>query len=520
MRRFVPLLAAAALVLSTALAQADLGDQLFKLLADDGAESDLFGGSVAISGTTAIVGTLGDDDSGSSSGSAYLFDTITGQQIAKLLSNDGAADERFGHSVAISGTIAIVGAHNDDDNGFNSGSAYLFDISDPRNPVQIAKLLPSDGVFSDDFGWSVAISGATAIIGARGDDDNGLDSGSAYLFDTTSGKQLFKLLPNDGAEFDRFGHSVTIGGTTAIVGAFSDDDNGIDSGSAYLFDVTTGKQLVKLLPDDGAEEDWFGLSVAISGGTAIVGACLDDDNGSKSGSAYLFDTSTGQQIAKVLPDDGAAQDRFGCSVAISGGTAIVGAFWDDDNGVNSGSAYLFDATTGQQFAKLLPDDGAGDDRFGTSVAIGGTTAIVGAWLDSDNGFNSGSAYLFDAAGGSACEDVDGDGRVTICHIPPGNPDNAHTIGVSVKAVPAHLAHGDHCGPCEEDDGLLMRGGGDAGRDPCPTDLDDSGDVGATDLAEFLGAWGPNPGQQADLNGDGEVGPLDLAVVLGNWGPCP
>ncbi|MCZ6651718.1 MAG: hypothetical protein O7D91_01640, partial [Planctomycetota bacterium] len=164
-----------------------------------------------------------------------------------------------------------------------------------------------------------------------------------------------------------------------------------------------------------------------------------------------------------------------------------------------------------------PDDGAENDEFG-SVAISGTSAIVGAWEDGDHGFWSGSAYLFDAAGGTDCPE-DSDGRVTICHIPRGNPDNAHTIRVSVKAVPAHLAHGDHCGPCEENEGLLLRSGGDAGHDLCPADVDDSGDVGAADLAEFLGAWGPNPGHRADLNGDGEVGPLDLALVLGNWGPC-
>ena len=119
-----------------------------------------------------------------------------------------------------------------------------------------------------------------------------------------------------------------------------------------------------------------------------------------------------------------------------------------------------------------------------------------------------------------CADDDGDGLVTICHIPPGNPDNARTITVGVNAVRAHLAHGDHCGPCEEDDGLLLGDSSDEDQHECSTDLDDSGGVGAADLAELLGAWGPNPGHPADLDGDGNVGPLDLALVLGNWGPCP
>ena len=290
MRHLMPLFAAATSVLSTAPAYADLGDQLAKLLADDGAANDLFGISVGISRETAIVGASGDDDNGDKSGSAYLFDTTTVQQIAKLVANDGAE--------------------------------------------------------LDLFGDSVAISGETAIVGAPFDDDNGTDSGSAYLFDTTTGQQLFKLLPDDGAASDRFGWSVAISGATAIVGAFGDNDNGDDSGSAYLFDTTTGEQIAKLLPDDGAASDRFGWSVAISPprrATAIVGAVFDDDNGNFSGSAYLFDTTTGRQIAKLLPNDGAADDAFGHSVAISGATAIVGAAFDDDNGDNSGTAYLFDA---------------------------------------------------------------------------------------------------------------------------------------------------------------------------------
>ena len=129
MRHLMPLLATAALFLSTTTAYADLGDQLFKLLADDGAQFDEFGISVAISGTTAIVGAWQDDDNGPASGSAYLFDTTTGQQIAKLLPDDGVNGDQFGISVAISGTTAIVGAYEDDDSGLDSGSAYLFDAA-------------------------------------------------------------------------------------------------------------------------------------------------------------------------------------------------------------------------------------------------------------------------------------------------------------------------------------------------------------------------------------------------------
>ncbi|MCH8261105.1 MAG: FG-GAP repeat protein [Planctomycetes bacterium] len=243
MRNLTPVLfAAAASVLSTAPAYADLGDQLAKLLRNDGAAGDQFGFSLATSGATAIVGAYGDDDNGTFSGSAYLFDIsdpANPTQIAKLLPDDGAAVALFGFSVAISGATAIVGAPGDDDNGNDSGSAYLFDISDPANPTQLLKLLPDDGAAEDHFGVRVAINGATAIVGVTGDDVSGSASGSAYLFDTTTGRQIAKLLPNDGAAKDNFGRSVAISGATAIVGAPLHDDNGTDSGSAYLFDASS-----------------------------------------------------------------------------------------------------------------------------------------------------------------------------------------------------------------------------------------------------------------------------------------
>ena len=110
--------------------------------------------------------------------------------------------------------------------------------------------------------------------------------------------------------------------------------------------------------------------------------------------------------------------------------------------------------------------------------------------------------------------------MTICHIPPGNPDNAHTITVGVNAVPAHLAHGDHCGPCGEDGGLLNVGNSAPTPNPCPADLNSHGIVGAEDLAQLLGSWGPCAGCPADLNGDSIVGAPDLAILLGAWGPCP
>src|SRR5205814_190289 len=160
------------------------------------------------------------------------------------------------------------------------------------------------------------------IVGSPGDNDAGNNSGSAYLFDKNTGQQLFKLVASDAAASDNFGNAVDISGNRAVIGAYFDDTTSLDAGSAYLFDTSSGQQLRKLLPSDGQAVDQFGAAVAVTSNSALVGSALDDDNGLDSGSAYVFNVSTGLQPFKLKPSDGEAQDRFGSSVAISGNIAI------------------------------------------------------------------------------------------------------------------------------------------------------------------------------------------------------
>ena len=350
-----------------------------KTVANDGVSDDYFGRSVAISGNYAIVGSYRDD---SSRGSAYIFNVQTGNQLHKLLASDGASSDYFGYSVAIDGNYAIVGAYGDNS---SRGSAYIFDA---QTGTQLRKLLASDGANYDYFGTSVAIDGDYAIVGARQDDSS---RGSAYIFDVQTGTQLRKLLASDRANSDLFGTSVAISGNYAIVGSPYDDDKGTDSGSAYIFDVQTGTQLHKLVASNGSSSDHFGYSVAISGNYAIVGSYRDDN---WRGSAYIFDVQTGTQLYTLLASGRASNDEFGRSVAISGNHAIVGTPYDDDNGSDSGSAYIFNVQTGSQVNKITASDGAGGDYFGYSVAISSNYAIVGAYSDNTR---TGSAYIFTGA---------------------------------------------------------------------------------------------------------------------------
>ncbi len=370
-------------------ARGQCADQTHKLLAADGRSQDAFGYAVAVWGEIAVSGAPQDDDRGSKTGAAYLFNTTTGEQIAKLVATDGAADDQAGTRVGISSSAAIVGAYCDDDRGPCSGSAYLFSI---ETGEQLHKLVPNNGISGDAFGYAVAISGNTAIIGAD-TDVHGEHSGSAYLFAVDSGTQIAELTADDGEPWDYFGYtSVAIDGPLAAVGAWGDDDRGNGAGAVYVFDVPTGAQIVKLLPEPGTDGGGFGHSVAIRGTTVLVGAWLQ---GEQVGAAYLFDGITGEQLAKLTADDGAPGDRFGCSVALGDSFAMVGAHGDRDHGASTGAVYLFERSSGVQVAKIVADDAAQGDEFGGAVAMDGTVAVVGAYLDDDLGGGSGAAYVIE-----------------------------------------------------------------------------------------------------------------------------
>lgn len=334
----------------------------------------------------------------------------------KVGSSTGNA--RFGYAVGLGGERAIVGAPGDATNGQDAGAAHIF-IANGNGWVQEAKILATDGAYGDEFGFAVDISGDYAIIGSPRDAVNGANSGSAYIFKRVGAtwQQQQELIPAAGDPEDWFGYSVSISGDWAIVSAIGDDDKATKAGAVYAYkrngSIWTMEQ--KIIASDGSKEDKFGMRICIDASSIIVGATRDDDNGTDAGAAYVFELDDGVsgdgtwvERQKLAANDGNAGDWFGYSVSISDGYAtgegnatgegyaIVGAIYDDDDGFNSGSAYIF-RTYGSvwaQLAKLTASDADANDKFGYSVAIGADHAVVGARLDDDNGSESGSAYVF------------------------------------------------------------------------------------------------------------------------------
>ena len=465
-----------------------------KFIASDAAANDEFGISVTLDGDTAVIGAYRDDhtDDGNTignAGSAYVFTKVSGvwSQKAKLIAVDGAVNDEFGISVAVNGDTVVVGARQNDT---SSGAAYLFtEVSGVWKHV--AKLTADDGAANDEFGISVAVDGDTIVVGAHQDDDNGDLSGSAYVFtrDSAGGwRQRDKLTASAGEAGDRYGYSVGVSGDAIVVGAYSDDRNEANTGAVYflripgwtdildsaatttshivtgltnnvehtfqvrgvnaagggsasarvggtptfailnrptgfaadagdavvdlswvdpedstidkyqLLQIIQGGKLTTASTDDPVVRgDGFGISVAADGDTAVVGAYQDDDaTNDNSGSAHVFTRSSSAApwswSAKLTASDAAANDEFGIAVAVDGDTIVVGAHQNDSN---KGAAYVFTWNSSnsnwEQKAKLTASAAAANDEFGIAVAVDGDTIVVGAH---QNDSNKGAAYVF------------------------------------------------------------------------------------------------------------------------------
>ncbi len=332
--------------------------------------------------------------------------------VAKLTAGDGANFDRFGRSVAVDGDTAVVGAPDADvgDNA-DQGAAYIFyrNQGGPDAWGQVAKLTAALGEELDSFGISVAIDGDTVIVGADSADGVNVDQGAAYVFYRDEGGAgawgvVAKLTAADGAAGDKFGYSVSVSSYTAVVGAPTNIGP-----TAYVFYRHQGGfhnwgQAAVLTPDQNPS--YFGVSVSVSGDTAVVGAEATEVGGNGAqGAAYIFDRNQGGsgawgQVTRLTAADGAAEDRFGRSVSTNGDTVVVGAYKADGANVDQGAAYLFYQDQGGagawgQVTKLTAAGGLAEDYFGSSVLVNGHMVVVGAYFaDVGDHVDQGAAYFF------------------------------------------------------------------------------------------------------------------------------
>ena len=375
-----------------------------KLNASDPGADDTFGLALSVDGDRALFGVFSDDDDGTDSGSAYVFDLVSGtwSETQKLKASDAGANDRFGVRVSLDGDRALIGAARDDDRATDAGAAYIFDLSG-GTWSETQKITASDGATENYFGRGVSLDGDRVLIGAPEADGTGANAGAAYVFDLSGGTwtQTQKLTASDDDADDLFGARLSLDGDRALIGARQDDAGGTGAGAAYIFDLSGGtwSQTQKLTSLDAGAGDRFGRLVALDGDRALVGAHKNDDDGTDSGSAYVFDLSGGtwSQTQKLTANDAAGGDFFGYSVALSGDRALVGAPVDSDDGTASGSAYLFarsSSGTWIQIQKLTASDAAAVDNFGAMVDLDDDRALVGAPNNDDAASNSGSAYVF------------------------------------------------------------------------------------------------------------------------------
>jgi hypothetical protein len=384
--------------------------QQAELTGSDGGAIDCFGTSVAIDGDTAVVGAPQHDFGPSADeGAAYVF-VRTGagwtQQI-RLSASDGAANDQFGRSVAISGDTALVGAPNRTEGANPSqGAAYVY-LRVGTVWTQRAKLTASAGTANSFFGVSVALDGDTALVGADGATVGGhANQGAAYPFIRTDGAWARQpaLTLSDGAAEDHFGYALALSGDTALIGAFGRTVGGrAAQGAAYVY-TRNGDgwaPQATLTAADGVADDAFATAVALSGDTALVGASDKTVAGSaQQGVAYVFarDRGVWASQAELTLSDGASGDLFGISVAVSGDSALIGAR-NRQVGTHAGqgAAYVFTRTSSvwSRQETLTAADGGGSSYFGHAVALSDESALVGAYGQTmDAHAFQGAAYVY------------------------------------------------------------------------------------------------------------------------------
>lgn len=372
----------------------------------DGVANDNFSFSVDIKGDILVIGSPQSDSQLANSGAVYVYSRMEDDSwrfLQKLTANDKGTADRFGEDVAVNDNYIAVSAVHDNDHGDNSGSVYIFKRDQNSNWVQVNKIVPSDGAFGDNFGSSIEMDNNYLIVGADHDDESTGNCGSAYIYSIPTWELMDKITASDADASDFFGVSVAVAGNVALVGAFEDDQNGGNAGAAYIFTLENGKwvQKKKLVAFDGITSDIFGYRVAASDTVLVVSALYDDDGGSATGSVYLYEKNIdGEWVfsAKLTASDKKSNDFFGESLAVEKDTVVVGARLKDSlTGADTGGAYVYEKIDGSWTETHIIEsfDPVASDQLGKDVGFSNNLVVAGSWYDDDQGASSGSALLID-----------------------------------------------------------------------------------------------------------------------------
>lgn len=379
------------------------------------ASGDQFGFSVAVSGSKVLVGTPQDDTGTTNTGRAYVFDLSSGSPSLPMLTLANpapAGGDEFGYAVALDGNHAVVSARVDDAGASNAGSVYVFDLGGHSPATPLLTVANPGPAVDDQFGIYVAVSGSRFVVGAWQDDTGASNAGSAYVYDLTSGTPAvpaFTLNNPSPVANDLYGRSVAISGNRVLVGARATDVGAVDSGSAYVYDLSGGTPTVPILTIQNPApllQDQFGTGVALSGTIAVIGNYLDDTGAADAGNAYVYDLAggtPGTPIHTLNNPAPATVDWFGYNVAIMGARVVVGAPLDNAGATDAGSAYIYDLSSGTPTVPTSTLNSPGpstDDRFGIGTAISGTRTVIGVPRDKTGAGNAGRVYVFDSTSGT------------------------------------------------------------------------------------------------------------------------
>ena len=345
----------------------------------------------------AVVSAPNDDDSGPNSGSVYVYDmTDLTAAPTKLTAFDGAASDGFGaayNSISSHGDkLFIASAADDDNSAVSSGSVYVFDVNDfSAQPIKLVSPNPLEGA---QFGNAISATAEKVVIGAIEDTGNVASSGAAYVYDMSDLTAApTKLFASDGAASDKFGADIASNDSHIVVGAWDTDNGRKGDGSIYVYDATNLTAAPTKLSGVPNSNGNLGWSVDINDTHIVVGA----KGGGIGGTAFVYDLSDlSATPTELIRPDAWHGDFFGWSVSLNDDYAFVGAFKDDDDGTSSGSVFAYQLSNlSAAPTKLTAPDAASDDKFGYSLSAMGDSLIVSSYNDNDNGTNSGSVYVYD-----------------------------------------------------------------------------------------------------------------------------